>query len=191
MEGPMKPGWDWVRMRRLAFAGVLLALMVGGAGAQETAPVRSAYFAAVAEYFGVPDSEIDILGDWRLPPDEIPVVLFVAERAGVSPEALVALRRGGTSWVNLAGRYQVGAGALHVPLPAAAPSGRLERAFGEYRALPPRRWNEIRLTDPEIVALVNVRVLSESLGLSLQTILEQAGATGSFVELYGRLGGSE
>ena len=172
---------------RAGIALLLLATAATSVAAQEGDEARQAYFGAVAEFFRVPASEISILGDWRLPSDEIPVVLFIAGRAGVSPEALAALRRSGTSWADLAARYRVGPGALHVPLPDAAPAGRLEGAYTQYRELPAGRWSEIRLSDAHVVALVNVRLLSEALDLSVEEILSRAGATGSFVDLYARL----
>jgi len=170
--------------RRAGLAIVFLATAVTNVAAQEGDDARRAYFAAVAEFFRVPASEVSILGDWRLPPDEIPVVLFVAGRAGVSEEALAALRRSGSSWHDLAGRYQVSPGAFHVPLPDDAPAGRLEGAYAKYRETPAARWSEIQLSDADIVALVNVRMLSGTLQLSVEEVLRRAGSTGSFVDLY-------
>jgi hypothetical protein len=166
---------------------ILLAAAANAVTAQEDEEARQAYFGAVADFFELPRSEISILGDWRLPPDEIPVVLFVAGRAGVSAEALTALRRSGTSWHNLAARYRVDAGAFHIPLRESAQAGRLANAFARYRALPPARWSEIRLSDADIVALVNVRLLSEVLGISLEDVLRRAGEGESFVAVYARM----
>ena len=174
-------------MRRVGLALVLLATAAGNVAAQGGDEARQAYFAAVADFFRVPASEISILGDWPLPADEIPVVLFVAGRAGVSEEALAALRRSGLSWHDLAGRYQVGPGAFHIPLPDDAAAGRLEGAYARYREVPPTQWSEIRLSDADIVALVNVRVLSGALQLSVEEILRRAGATGSFTDLYAEI----
>ena len=82
-------------IRRTAVVWVALALAVAGAEAQEPEAAQEVYFRAVGEFFDVPSFELEILRDWSLPPDEIPVILFIAQRAGVLPEALVALRRGG------------------------------------------------------------------------------------------------
>ena len=149
-------------------------------------PARAAYFGAVAEFFELPRSEVSILGEWRLPDDEIPVVLFMARRAGVSPEALVALRRSGKRWAELAQRYRLDAAQFHVPLPESAPSGVLEGAYQRFRSLPPARWSEISLGDGDIVGLVNLRLLSQTLGKAPQEILSAAGP-GSWVDLYARL----
>ena len=104
-------------------------------------------------------SELEILREWSLPPDEIPVILFVADRTGVVPEALVALRRSGESWTRLAERYGVGAPELHVPVPDQAATGPLTSVYQSFRDLPASRWREIPLAAEDIVALVNLRLL--------------------------------
>ncbi|GMV07859.1 MAG: hypothetical protein AMXMBFR53_41340 [Gemmatimonadota bacterium] len=164
----------------------LLAVMLGAAGAA----AQEAYFGAVAEFFALPRSEVAILAEWPLPADEIPVVLFLARRAGISPEALVALRDSGRGWSELAGRYRVDASHFHVPLGDGTDARRLDAAYRQFRGLPPGRWGEVSLRDEDIVSLVNLRVLSQTLRRSPDEILAQAGA-GPWADLYARLmGGS-
>jgi hypothetical protein len=155
--------------------------------AQQQSGAEQAYFRAVARYFQVQEVEIAILGNWDVPSDEIPVLLFVARRAGVSAEALVALRQSGRTWTELADRYQIGARALHVPLHDVASAGRLAPLYSSFRDTPVDRWAEIRLTSEDIVALVNVRVLAQSLGISPDEIMRRTGTAVSFVELYSQL----
>lgn len=178
------------RTKRRALA-VTVALMASAvlpmAVAAQDGPDARAYLRAVAEYFETPAAEVSILADWGMPPDEIPVALFVATRAGVSPEALVALRRSGRSWVELTGRYQVGAGQLHVPFAQPPASGLLFAAYEQYQGRQPAEWGQVSLTDEEIVALVNVRVLSSALGMRPDEVLTRRASAGSFVEVYARV----
>ena len=163
-----------------------LALAAPPVGAQDTG-AREAYFRAVAGYFDLPPAEIAILGDWQIPPDDIPVVLFIAARAGVSPEALVALRSSGASWTDLTRRYQINASQLHVPFSRPPSSGTLAAAYEQFVDRPVGQWGQISLTDDEIVALVNVRVLSTVLGTRPESVLERRATAGSFMELYARM----
>ena len=172
--------------RRLGMLTVF-ALVAAPVAAQERAAARSDYFRAVAGFFNLPPSEIAILSDWQVPADEIPVVLFLARRAGVSPEALVALRGSGSGWAELADRYRVRASAFHVPVRDEAPTGRLEAAYRLFRSTPVGEWGTLRLSDDDIVALVNVRVISQTLGLSAERVLAETSAGESFVDLYTRL----
>lgn len=175
-------------------AGAGLALWAGApadGGTQEATDAKTAYFATVAQFFGVPSSEVAILAEWPLPAEEIPVVLFVARRAGVSPEALVALRRAGRGWAELATRYQVGPRQFHVPLAPQADAGVLREAYRRYRTLPPERWDEVSLSDRDIIVLVNVRVLAQTLHRAPEEILRAYEDAGSFIELLRRLIGTE
>ena len=170
-------------MKRMAW--VLAASLVWATGVSAQASTSEEdYLRAVTDFFTVPAAEVDILRGRGLTVDELPVVLFVAGRAGVSAEALLALRRTGQSWTELLRRYGVGADALHVPIPDDADAGRLTDAYRDYRAASPGQWARLRLSDSDIVALVNVRLLSETLDLPPVEILRRAGASGSFSASY-------
>lgn len=157
------------------------------AHAQEYDAARRAYFDAVADFFKMPLGEVVILGDWELADDEIPAVLFVARQAGVSPEALVALRRSGRSWTALIQRYGIGAPSLHVPIRDQAPAGALAAAYDQYRATPVAEWSAIRLTDNDVIALVNVRVIAQTLDLSAEAVVRETASITSYVELFAQL----
>lgn len=177
-------------MIRVSRALLLLAAMSFTAAttdAQEQSGTERAYFRAVARYFQMPEGEIAILRNWGLPADEVPVLVFVARRAGVSTEALVALRESGRDWTELSVRYQIGARALHVPIHDPTSAGRLSALYDTFRDTPVERWGDIRLSSEDIVALVNVRVLSQSLGLAPDDVMRRTATTTSFVELYSQL----
>jgi hypothetical protein len=145
------------------------------------------YFRAVASYFSLPAEEVAILSDWGIPADEIPVVLFVARRSGVSPEAVVALRESGQSWQALTTRFRVSPAALHVPLRDDAPAGALDGAYSRFRSTPVGSWNTLQLEDAEVVGLVNVRMISQFLDRSVEEVAAASGTTGSYVELLAGL----
>jgi len=155
--------------------------------AQQQNSAEQAYFRAVARYFQIPEGELVILRNWEVPADEIPVLLFVARRAGVSSEALVALRESGRSWTELSDRYRIGARALHVPIHDASATGRLAPLYVTFQETPVERWDGIALSSEDIVALVNVRVLAQSLGLPPDEIMRRTATATSFVEIYAQL----
>ena len=141
----------------------------------------------MGEFFTLPPTELAILKEWELDEDEIPVALFIAERSGVSTEALVALRRSGQSWAELAARYGVSAAVLHVPIPEQNSAGKISALYQQYRSTPESEWATIQLESAEIVALVNVRILAQTLGISPAEVLSQSEAIDSFVKLFGEL----
>ncbi|HIA74359.1 MAG TPA: hypothetical protein EYN99_07975 [Gemmatimonadetes bacterium] len=175
------------RMVLLSFLAVIGGPEPARTQTQASEVIRQGYFRAVGEFFAVPSSELEILNEWQLDADEIPVVLFIAERAGVSPEALVALRRSGRNWAELATRYGVNAAVLHVPIPEQSSAGKIAPLYRQYRSIPESGWADIQLEPAEIIALVNVRLLAQTLGISPAEVLAQSEAVDSFVKLFGEL----
>jgi hypothetical protein len=152
--------------------------------------VQEAYFRAVAEHFKVPLEEVAIIADWEMDADEVPVVLFLSSRAGVPPDALIGLRRSGRPWREVARQFGLGVGVFHVSLPQDAALGSLTRACEEFRSRHSREWDQIELTDAEVVSLVNLRFLSKQVGVPPVRVLhsrEEAGSfVGGFASLIGR-----
>lgn len=172
-------------MRRAVLMLLACVAVTPEASAQDAA--HSDYFRSVARYFSLPAGEVNILAEWAIEPDEVPVVLFVARRSGVSPEAVVALRDSGLGWGQLMVRFRVSPSALHVPIRDDAPAGLLTRAYGDFRTTPVGEWNAIRLEDHEVVGLVNVRVISQVLRLSAERVAAASGDDTSWVALHARL----
>jgi hypothetical protein len=177
--------------RRLRRSPALLTLALGMALSMPDGALRAQgsgpYLEAVAEHFGVSPDEVRILSGWGVQPDEIPVVLTIAAAAGVSTDAVLALRRSGRSWGDLATRYSFSAARLYVPLPEGRPLGALERIYGEYRSRPSTAWAGIDVQDTEMVGLVNLRFLAEFLGQPPAAVLDAWVRTGSGVAAFAAL----
>ena len=170
-------------------AGFLLCLAApaalegqrGGKGDTDEA----AFLHAAGEHFGTPRSEIRVLARWGLSAGEIPVVLRLAKRAGVSPDVVVAQRRHGEGWMEIARGYSVHAGDFHVPIDGSP--GFLSTVYERYDARPPSQWREISLSDPEVVGLVNLRFVSRALDVSPERVARAMGDSGDVVGVFIRL----
>lgn len=172
---------------RFAFMQIhtLLAVCLLAIPLDAQAPDPSAvtsYYNAVGEYFRVPSNEIMILSEWRLVAEEIPIVLYTARQGGISPEAVVALRRAGHNWATVARRYGLDAAKFHVPLEGSA--GPLARVYQEYRARPQAEWPTIDLLNGDVVGLVNLRVLSGVFRVRPGVVLRAHERAGSWVAAY-------
>jgi len=164
---------------------VLLTVVCATRVSASQDPAQRAYYRAVAGFFSVPESEVAILGHGgEVPAEEIPVVLFMARRGGVSAEAVVALRGSGRTWPDLAQRFGVGANALHVPLNDPSAAGILTPLYQRFTSTPLEQWPTLRFEGSEIVALVNVRVLSQALGVEPDQVARRAGTVPTFVDVY-------
>lgn len=159
-----------------AFAALLLASTAAAAAPQGG---DDAYLQAVGEHYRVSLDEVRVLASWGRPVSDIPVVLFVAAKAGVSPDAVMALRNAGRGWADIAARWQLHAGDFHVPLDPSVDAGPLAEIYEAYRARPATGWPTIPLDDERVVALVHLRFLSEYLGVAPDRVLQALARTGA------------
>jgi hypothetical protein len=109
--------------------------------------LRSFYF-AVGNYYQVPEREVVVIRERALPPDEVPVVFYVARQARVEPAIIVDFRRRGMSWADIAFRFHLTPDIYYFQ--GGPPYG---KAYGYWKNHPPR--------DAEVVEAVNVHFLSE------------------------------
>jgi len=150
---------------------------------------RSTYLGLMASEFGVSPVEIEILLESGGAIDQLPVLLFLARETGMSPTALAAGRRSGTSWMALLRRFGLDAGRLYVPLDDRSVDARMARAWGLFQERGRDQWGSIDLTDEEIVTLVHLRVLSRNLGVDPGRVLQVRGSVGTWTEVPRRLMG--
>ncbi len=173
---------------------LLAAVLAGGASpvplaGQPGASARDAYLRAVSEHFGAPEREVSVLAQWGLSAGEIPVVLHLADRAGVSPDVVVAQRRRGGEWMDIARGLSVHAGDFHVRIDG--PAGFLSAAYERFGGVAASDWSGVGLTDAEVVGLVNVRFMSRSLGVSAGEVARRLGDGGDMVAGFARLRGGD
>lgn len=161
--------------RALAF----VALALGPPSPAAAQGSDDAYLQAVGEHFRVPLDEVRVLASWGRPVSDVPVVLFVAARGGVSPDAVMALRNAGRGWAEIAARWQIHAGDFHVPLDPSVDAGPLAATYEAYRARPATGWPSIALDDDAVVALVHLRFLSEYLGVAPPQVLQALARAGA------------
>lgn len=176
-------------VRKIAIAVMVTLMGWPTLASAQTSPATEGYFGSVSEHFRVSLEEVRILGEWRLSPDEIPVVLFVASRAGVSPDAVAILRGDGQSWDMVTRRFGLGPVDFHIPLTEVASQGLLARAYQEFDSRPRSGWDTVRLRDQEIIALVNIHFLSVQMRITPERILEVVERTKTFVGAHRDLGG--
>ncbi len=175
----------WSRSFLFPFAlGLSLSVWVTPADAASSISTSDAYLRAVAQHFQLPLDEVRVLADWNLPLEEVPVVLYVAQRTGVSPDALIAIRRAGTSWMDVARRYGLDAGIFHTPMESGEAGELLGDARARFQGVPQSQWSQIQLSDREVIALVNVRFLSRELGTGVGQVVEARSRSRDFVEAY-------
>jgi len=124
-----------------AAAQVQAGAVVSGEG------LRSFYF-AIGNYYQVPERQVVVVHERAIPPDEVPVVFFVARQAHVAPAVIVDLRRRGLSWSDVAFHFRLDPDIYYFP--EGPPYG---HAYGYWKKHPPG--------DAEVIDAVNVHFLSD------------------------------
>src|SRR5262245_65852607 len=100
----------------LALGGVIAAT---GAYAQTAFSVSASvgdFHVAVSNYYHVPEREVIVVRERRIPDDELPVVFFIAQQARVPAARIVDMRLHGASWWDISVRYGLGPDVYHVPV---------------------------------------------------------------------------
>jgi len=135
---------------------------------------------AVGDFYGVPQESVQKVRGRNVSDEELPVVFFFARRAGVAPEVILKLRLGGKSWMEIGLQYGVTAEAYYVPVnnPPGPPYG---KAYGHYKNRKKAQWNEIRLSDDEIVNFVNLKFVSGYYDYSPEEVMKYRGSGKSFM----------
>ena len=132
------------------------------------------FHVAVANYYQVPQREVIVLRERRIRDDELPVVLFIAQRASVTPATIVDMRLRGMSWWDISVRYGIRPEVYYVPV-VVTPGPPYGKAWGHYKKKPRKQWDTIVLADDEVVNLVHVRFLSDYYDVPPERVIEVRG----------------
>lgn len=146
------------------------------------------FHVAVANYYRVPEREVIVIRERRIPDDEIPVALFIARHAGVPWGRVVDMRLRGDSWWDISVRLGVSPEVYYVPVAVVSgpPYG---RALGHYKKKHKKEWRTIVLTDADVVNLVELRFLSEHYRVPPERVIELRSRDRDFVAIHAHLHG--
>lgn len=176
----------------IVLLGLFVAAGATGARAEVNAGMSidndgvKSFFLAIGAHFNVPEKEIVVVREQKIPDDELPVVFFIAQRAGVKPKAVIDLRLGGLSWMEVSLHFGVQVDAYYVNVSGnyGPPYG---KALGHFKHHKRNQWREIRLGDPEIIDLVNLRFISDHYGWSPAEVIKMREKGQSFVSINGKV----
>lgn len=172
--------WITAALLCVAFPGAAKSGMLGGIEIGDEG-VRSFYL-AVGDFYGVSDQQVVVVHQRHIPDDEIPVVFFLASRARVAPDVIIGLRLGGSSWMQICSKYNITADVFYVPV-SGTPGPPYGKAYGHYKNKDKSKWKEIRLSDADVINLVNLRFVSEHQRCSPNDVISARSGGSSFVKI--------
>lgn len=151
-----------------------------GVSADETGIKQ--FYLAIGDYYKQPEKEIIVVRERGIPDEDLPVVFYLASRTGISPEAIIKLRLGGNSWMDITFHYGLTAEIYYIELKKdyGPPYG---KAYGHFKNKPRKHWGKIVLADPDIINFVNLRFLSSHYGYSPDEIVSMRSKGESFTKI--------
>ena len=174
----------------LVLSVLAVAPAIGDRADAQTAVSVSAHIGdfhvAVANYYHVPEREVIVIRERRIPDDEIPVALFIARHASVPWTRVVDMRVRGDSWWDISVRFGLRPEVYYVPV-AVTPGPPYGRALGHYKKKQRKEWTTIVLSDADIVNLVELRFLSEHYRVAPERIIALRADDRDFVAIHADL----
>lgn len=169
--------------------GILLVNPVQESRAQVSAGITigkegvEGFYLAIGDYYKVPEREVVVLKERRIPEEEMPVVLFIAQRARVEPSVVIDLRLGGKSWMDITVHFGLSPEIFYVPVKR-TPGPPYGKAYGYYKNKPKKEWKTIVLADADVVNFVNLRFATEYYGYSADEVIKMRSEGKNFVEIH-------
>ncbi len=151
--------------------------------------LRSFYIAVGDHYRVAPRVVVDLRTRYRLLDEELPLVFFLAARANVAPQAVIDLRLGKLSWLQIALRLRLSPEIFFVPVTLEKTGPPYGNAYGYYRNHGRAGdWGKVALSDREVIDLVNLRFMSEYHGLAPDVIISLRGRHKTFIGIHDEIG---
>lgn len=166
----------------LGLGAVIVPLPVQAQTAVSVAAQIGNFHVAVSNYYHVPEREVVVIRERHIPDDDLPVVLFIAQRARVPAARIIDMRLRGLSWWDISVNYGIGPDVYYVPVTVVSgpPYG---HAYGHYKR-PRHEWKKIRLSDADVVNLVHLRFISDYYGVSPDRVIEARGRHGNLMAVH-------
>jgi hypothetical protein len=120
-------------------------------------------------YFRVSEDQVKLCEEANVSDEEIPVVFFIAQRAGVDPQAVLALHAEGLAWMQVAYHFELNPRMFFTSLSANSPAhSPYEKSYGYYKS----HAGRVSLSDADMVNWVDLKFLSEHYGYDPQEIVQ-------------------
>ena len=180
-----------VKQLTLAPFSILLALTLSAGAAPAAAdlgplePLADLH-RAIHESLGLPEPVIVRLLEAGAPEDALPVIGYIAQQAAIAPERVLDLHRRGLPFLDIALRFGLGPEIFYVPLDV-DPGPAYGRAWGYYQRTPRARWRSIRLSDADVIGLVNLRLCTRYYGVPAARVIELRRIGRSYGSIYREL----
>lgn len=166
----------------LVFASLIVLLMPAvlnagvDFGISGTDEGIQSFYLSISGHYKVPQQEIAAVRARQIPDDELPVVFFFAAQAQVSPSTIIDLRLSNRTWSDISIKYGFTPVAYYVPVNSKKVGPPYGKAYGHYKNKPNKKdWKNLKLSDNEVVDLVNLKFMAEYHQYPSEEIIQMRG----------------
>lgn len=142
---------------------------------------RNSFSLDVGDYYGVSDRDVKKVKSRGMADDDMAVAFSLSSSANVNYDDVVSMRLSGSSWNDITLELGLNAGTFYEPVRTDGPP--YGKAYGYYRNKPKGGWNSVKLSDSEIVDLVNTKFISEHYGYAASEVVKMRGGGKSFKDI--------
>lgn len=142
----------------------------------------SEFHLAISNHYKVEEKEIITVSKKRISNEELPIVFFLAKKAGVKSSVIIQMRLNGNSWQEVADRFKLKPDIFFIDLKS-NPGPPYGKAYGHYKNKSKNKREQIRLTDDDIVNFVNLKFITGHYGYDPATVIEMRSKGRGFVEI--------
>jgi hypothetical protein len=137
------------------------------------------YYLSIENYFHIAEKEILDFAGKKIPDEDLPVVFFMAQKAGTAPQAIADLRSGGMGWMKIARHFNFTPRIFYVPVLERTVKAPYKRIYELYRG----DKAHLKLSDADIVNLVNLKLMSNHYGRDPQEIIQMRNKGETFPDI--------
>ncbi len=164
-------------MKKLLFSFIVLVFLNPAILADVSIGVEAdsdginSFHLAIGEFYNVPEKEVVIVRERKIPDEQLPVVFQIAEKAQVNPSAIIKLRLKGMSWMEICRNFNLTAEIFYFEMNH-NPGPPYGKAYGHFKNRKRNQWNKIELSDADIINFSNLRFLSVHYGYSPDEVIK-------------------
>ena len=156
-------------------AGVNVNINLGGSESAN-------YYRSLANYHRVSEKDVYFVRQRGIPDEELPVIFYLASLAAVAPSIVAdEYRRPGITLNDLTRIFGLNPEIYHYPVKFRVDGPPYGKAYGYYKNKPKKEWKNIKLSNTDIINLVNLRFISDSNGVDPEYIIKRRAGGKTFV----------
>lgn len=133
--------------------------------------ISNRFYKDVAKFYEASVDSVSAINQMGIPNDELAVVFFVARKVKTSPGRIAELRLRKESWNEIIKARGASPADLYILVNTEIKSKTYAPIFKKFKDTTSANWNNLVLTDDEIINLVNLRMISSQHDYSIFEVM--------------------